>query len=53
MTTANLDPDRQQSERELGSLTFRPVPTDEWLGDVFYREYTGASGEPKGIIPQD
>ncbi|WP_420619812.1 hypothetical protein [Candidatus Poriferisocius sp.] len=53
MTSANLDPEHQQKEREVGSFTFRPVPTDEWLGDVFYREYIGASGEPKGIIPQD
>lgn len=53
MTSANLDPERQQNERDAGSFTSRPVPTDEWLGDVFFRGYIGASGEPKGIIPQD
>ena len=53
MTTANLEPDPQRDEREVGPFKFRPVPTDEWLGDAFYRENLGGSGEPEGIIPQE
>lgn len=53
MKAANPEPERQQKECEVGSFTFRPVPTDGWLGDAFYRGNIGATGELKGIIPQD
>ena len=31
----------------------KPLTTDKWLGDAFYRERTSGSGEPQGTIPPD
>lgn len=52
MRATDPEPKRQLKERKLESFASKLVLTEEWLGDVFYREYIGASGEPKGIIPQ-
>ena len=53
MRAADQESKRLLKERKLESFASELELTEEWLGDVFYREYIGASGEPKGIIPQD
>lgn len=53
MRAADQEPKRHLKERKLESFASELELTEEWLGDVFYRGYIGASGEPKGIIPQD
>ena len=53
VSTANIEPEPQPKEREIGPFVVEPLTTDKWLGDAFYRERTGGSGEPQGTIPQD
>ena len=53
VSTANIEPEPQPREREIGPFVVKTVTTDKWLGDAFYRERTGGSGEPQGTIPQD
>ena len=53
MSTANIEPEPQPEEREIGPFPVKPVTTDKWLGDAFYRERTAGSGEPQGTIPPD
>ncbi len=53
MKSPGSEPEPKHSEHQVGSFPVRPVPVDEWLGDAFYREDIGATGEPEGVIPQD
>jgi len=48
-----MEPESQPKEREIGPFPFKPLATDEWLGDSFYHERTVGTGEPQGIIPND
>lgn len=53
VSTANIEQEPKPKEREIGPFVVKPLTTDEWLGDAFYRERTGGSGQPQGTIPQD
>ena len=53
VSTSNIEPGPEPKEREIGPFVVKPLTTDKWLGDAFYRERTGGSGEPQGTIPQD
>jgi len=53
VNTTNIEPESQPEEREIGPFVVKPLSTEKWLGDAFYREHIGGSGQPQGTIPQD
>ena len=53
MSTTDIEPEPRPEELEIGPFVVKPLTTDKWLGDAFYRERIGGSGEPQGTIPQD
>ena len=51
MEPAGLLAEQGREARELASFPFELVLTEEWLGDAFYRENIGGTGEPVGVVP--